>query len=99
MAEIAYRLSGLLLIAGAGLLGAGIVSISLHPVMDRPLSPGAGLLMLLAALLLLVSLPAVYARQAEAAGWLGLAGQVLLQAGVVLLVVLAATPLLYPSFQ
>jgi hypothetical protein len=41
----------------------------------------------------------MYATQAQAAGWLGLAGHALLQAGVLLLVVLAATPLLYPALS
>ena len=36
----------------------------------------------------------MYARQANAAGWPGLVGYGLLQSGVLLLVVLAATPLL-----
>jgi hypothetical protein len=55
--------------------------------------------MLLSSILLLLSLPAMYARQANTAGWLGLTGHVLLQTGILLLVVLAATPLLYPSFE
>ena len=41
----------------------------------------------------------MYARQADAAGWLGLAGHALLQTGILLLVVLASTPLLFPSFK
>ena len=99
MTEIAYRWSGTLLVVGAALLGVAIVIVSLKPVMDQPLSPGASLLMLLSALCLLLSLPAMYFRQADAAGWLGLAGFMLLQAGILILVVLAATPLLYPSFN
>ena len=54
-------------------------------------------LFLLSAILLLLSLPGMYAGQANAAGWLGLAGHVLLQAGVVLFIILAATPLVYPA--
>ncbi len=99
MIETALRASGLALILGATLLGIAIVTISLHPVMDTPLSPGASLLLLLSAMLLLLSLPAMYLKQANAAGWLGLTGFVLLQIGVLLLVVIAATPLLYPSFN
>lgn len=99
MGEIAYRLSGIALIGGAALLGIATVIVSLRPVVNQPLSPGVSALMLLAAILLLVSLPAAYARQADAAGWLGLAGQGLLQTGILLLVVLAATPLLYPSIK
>ena len=99
MADTIVRLSGIALIIGALLLATAIVLISFNPVIDQPLSPRASLLLLLSAILLLLSLPAMYARQAEAAGWLGLAGHMLLQTGILLLVVLAATPLLYPSLN
>lgn len=99
MAEIAYRWSGILLTVGAALLGAAIVVLSLKPVIDQVFSPGISLLFLLSSIFLLLSLPAMYARQADAAGWLGLAGHALLQTGILLLVVLAATPLLYPSLK
>jgi len=99
MADIAVRLSGILLIAGAALLGTAIVVVSLNPVVNQPLSPRVSLLFLLSAILLLLSLPAMYAKQAQAAGWLALTGYALLQTGILLLVVLAATPLLYPSLN
>jgi len=99
MAEIAFRWSGIILVVGAALLGVAIAIISLKPVMEQPFTPGVSLLMLLSAILLLLSLPAMYARQANAAGWLGLAGHVLLQTGILILVMLAATPLLYPSLK
>jgi len=99
MSEIAFRWSGILLILGAALLGIAIVIISLKPVVNQIFSPGVSLLLLLSSILLLLSLPAMYARQADAAGWLGLAGHALLQTGVLLLVVIAATPILYPSFK
>ena len=99
MAEIAFRWSGIILVVGAALLGVAIAIISLKPVMEQAFSPGASLLMLFSSMLLLLSLPAMYARQANAAGWLGLAGHVLLQTGILILVMLAATPLLYPSFN
>jgi hypothetical protein len=99
MAEIAFRWSGIALMVGAALLGVAIVIISLNPVMGQPLSPGASRLLLLSSILLLLSLPAMYARQANAAGWLGIAGYGLLQTGILLLVVLAATPILYPSLK
>jgi len=99
MTEIIYRWSGILLIAGAALLGIAIILLSVKPVIDQPLSPGACRLLLLSAACLLLSLPAMYARQANAAGWLGLAGHALLQTGMLLLVVLAATPILYPALQ
>jgi hypothetical protein len=39
------------------------------------------------ALLLMLGLPGMYARQADAAGWPGLAGHILLAVGAVLLIV------------
>jgi hypothetical protein len=67
--------------------------------MNQPFSPGVSLLLLLSSIALLLSLPAVYARQAGAAGWLGLAGHALLQTGILLLVVVASAPLAYPSIK
>jgi hypothetical protein len=99
MPIIALRLSGLLLVIGAALLGAAIVMLSFKPVINQLFSPGISTLLLISAILLLVSLPGIYARQASSAGWAGLAGYALLQAGIVLIVVIAATPLLYPSIQ
>src|SRR6478609_539 len=99
MVDTIVRLSGIALMVGAALLGTAIALISFSPVIDQPLSPRASLLLLLSAILLLLSLPAMYARQAQAAGWLGLTGHELLQTGILLLVVLAATPILYPSLN
>jgi hypothetical protein len=99
MADIALRWSGILLIVGASLLATAIVRISFTPVVNQPIPPRISLLLLLAAILLLLSVPAMYAAQAQAAGWLGLAGYALLQTGILLLVVLAATPLLYPTLN
>ncbi len=97
MSENAVRWSGLLLIAGAVLLGAASVLVALNPVGNQVYSPVTNYCFLLSALLLLLSLPGLYARQADAAGWLGLAGYGLLQTGVVLFIFLAAPPLVYPS--
>jgi hypothetical protein len=99
MADLALRWAGPVLIAGAVLLGAAIVRVAFLPAVTEPFTPGLSLAFLLAAILLLVALPGLYARQAGAAGGLGLAGYVLLQAGIVLLVVLAATPLLFPAIR
>jgi len=99
MSEIAFRWSGILLVAGAALLGIAIVLVSLKPVMDDVFSPGVARLFLLSSIFLLLSLPAMYARQANAAGWLGLTGHALLQTGILLLVLLAATPILFPSLK
>jgi hypothetical protein len=68
-------------------------------VIGQPLSPGASLLLLLSAVFLLLSLPAMYARQSNTAGWLGLTGYALLQTGILVLVVVAATPILYPTLK
>lgn len=99
MADISFRWSGIALMIGAALLGIAIVAVSLKPVMNQPLSPGASLLLVLAAVCLLLALPAVYARQASAAGWLGLAGHVLLQSGILVLVLVAAPSLLFPALN
>ena len=53
----------------------------------------------LSGLLLLLSRPGMYARQASVAGWPGLVGYALLQAGIVLLIIIAAPPILYPSIR
>jgi hypothetical protein len=99
MIEVAYRWSGIFLMIGAVLLGIGIAVISIKPVVNQPLSPGVSLLLLLSSIFLLLSLPVLYARQAHTAGWLGLTGHVLLQTGILLLIILAATPILYPSLK
>jgi len=99
MAEFAIRWSGIILILGAALLGAAIVILSLQPVINQVFSPGVSLLLLISSICLLLSLPAMYARQADAAGWLGLAGFALLQTGILLLVVVAAPALLYPTLN
>jgi hypothetical protein len=95
----ALRLSGLLLIGGAALLGVAIVILSFKPVINQVFSPRISLLLLLSSILLLLSLPGMYARQAGVAGWLGLVGYALLQAGIVLLIIMAAPPILYPSIR
>lgn len=99
MADIAVRLGAIVLIVGAALLGIAIVLVSFAPVVNRPLPPRVSLLLLLSATLLLLSLPVMYAKQAQAAGWLGLTAYVLLQTGILLLVILAAPSLLYPSLN
>jgi hypothetical protein len=99
MTNMAIRWSGLLLIISAALLGTAIVMASFTQEITQQLPPLANAFLFLASLLLLLSLPAMYARQAEAAGWLGLIGHVLLQTGVVLFVVVSAPQLLYSSFD
>ena len=99
MANTAIQWSGLLLIVGAALFGVAVVTISFNPVVNQVMSPGASLLLFLSSICLLLSLPAMYARQADAAGWPGLAGHALLQSGILLLVVVAVPPLLYPTLN
>lgn len=99
MTHTALRLSGLLLMGGAALLGAAIVRLSFEPVINQVFSTGLSALLLFSSILLLLSLPGMYTKQASSAGWFGLLGYALLQAGIVLLVVVAATPLLYPSIK
>lgn len=99
MSDTASRVSAVLLMVGAALLAISIVMISSKPVIGQAFSPTASLLLFLASLALLVSLPAMYAKQSAVAGSVGLIGYVLLQAGMVLIVGLAAAPLLYPSLN
>lgn len=99
MPHIALQLSGFILIGGASLLGMGIVTLSFQPVIKQLFSPRIGSLLLMSSILLLLSLPGVYATQANSSGWVGLIGHALLQCGVILIVVVAAPPLLYPSLK
>jgi hypothetical protein len=99
MVDNVIRWSGLLLIAGSALLGFAIVSISIQPVVNQQFTPGISRVVLLSSILLLLSFPGMYMKQANSAGWLGLAGFALLQTGMLLLVVMASTPLLYPSIK
>jgi hypothetical protein len=95
----AVQWSGPALLLGALLLGLAIVLLSLRPVVNQLLSPEVAALLMVAAVLLVLALPGMYAAQADTAGVLGLVGHALLSAGLLLLVVLAATPLLYPSIE
>jgi hypothetical protein len=95
----AIHWSGPVLIGGALALALAIILISSRPVVGQALTSDAATLSLLATALLLLSLPAMYAVQAEAAGLLGLAGHALLSIGLLLPVVVAVTPLLHPSLN
>jgi hypothetical protein len=99
MKTIVIQWSGLLLIVGAVLLVAALFMALFTPEITQQLPPLANALMFHASILLLLSLPAMYARQADAAGWLGLIGHAQLQTGVLLFVVVSAPPLLYSSFD
>jgi len=93
----AIHWGGLVLIGGSVTLGVAIVLISLRPVVGQAIPPDVAALLLCSVALLLLSLPAMYAVQAEAVGTLGLVGHVLLSIGLLLPVVVAATPLLHPD--
>lgn len=97
--ETPVQWSGVGLASGAITLGVAIVAISLRPVVNQPISPPVAALLLAAAALLLLSLPGMYVAQADAAGALGLVAHVLLATGLLLVVLIAATPLLYPSIE
>jgi len=99
MTNTAIRWSGLLLIVGTALFVAAVFisSSTQRTTQQLPLLTNA--LLFSSSILLLLSLPAMYARQADAAGWLGLMGHALLQTGILLFVVVSAPPLLYSSFE
>ncbi len=95
--DVALHLGGLVLIGGAAALGVACVLIATRPVVGQALGPDVAALLIVSAGLLLLGAPAMYAVQAEATGALGLAAHALLVVGLLLLVIVSATPLLYPS--
>jgi hypothetical protein len=97
--NVAIQWSGAVLIAGVVAFSLAIALIASRPVIGARLGPDVAALLIAAAACLLLSLPAVYAAQADAVGILGLAGHALLVTGLLLLVVVAATPLLHPSLN
>jgi hypothetical protein len=90
---------GLALVAGAVTFGLAILRISTRPVVGQALGSDVAALLLASATLLLLGAPALYAVQAARTGVGGLVAHVLLSAGLLLLIVVAATPLLYPSLS
>jgi hypothetical protein len=93
----AIHLSGPVLVGGALLFGLTALVIASKPVIAATISPDVAALVLGSAAMLLLSLPAMYVVQADAAGGLGLVAHALLSVGLLLLVLIAATPLLQPS--
>ncbi|HEX9038978.1 MAG TPA: hypothetical protein VF808_18495 [Ktedonobacterales bacterium] len=97
MLKTAMRWSGLALVAGVALISAAVALVSVPNLglsslpVDTALFAGA--------LLLMLGLPGMYARQADAAGWLGLAGHILLTVGAVLLIVAGALRLVNPAIK
>lgn len=95
----AIQWSGPLLVGGAALLAAAIVGAALRPAVNAAIRPELAAILVVAAALLTVSLPLMYAAQAEPSGATGLAGYALLQVGILLLVVVSATPVLFPHIS
>ena len=93
----AIHWSGPVLICGALALGMAVILIATRPVIGTAISPDVAAVLFMSAALLLLALPAMYAVQADASGALGLVAHTLLATGLLLLVVVAATPLLHPS--
>jgi hypothetical protein len=93
----AVQLSGLGLMTGALLLGGALILLATRPVVGATITPTVASMLLLAAGLLVASMPAMYAVQADRSGVLGLVGHGLLVVGLLLLVVLSAAPLLHPT--
>ena len=93
----AIHWSGLVLVGGALLLGLSVLLVASRPVVGATISTEVASLLLGSAILLMLSLPAVYAVQANATGVLGIGAHTLLSIGLLLLVLVAATPLLHPS--
>ena len=98
MVETTIRGSGLALVAGALLMGAAIAMLSLR-LPGRLPTPLVSTMLLVASLLIMLALPGMYARQSEAAGWLGLVGHVLLEVGMVLVIVEAGALLFNPAIK
>jgi hypothetical protein len=95
----AVHWAGPVLVIGAIGLGLTIVLISRQPVIGMSMGQAVAPLALCSVALLLLSLPAVYAVQAQPAGAIGLVGHALLSIGLLLVVVVASTPILYPAIS
>lgn len=97
--RVATHWGGAAIVAGSIMLALAIVLVSLEPVQRQAFSPTVAALFLTSSALLLLGLPSMYAIQAGSGGSLALVAHVLLETGLLLLVVLSAAPLLYPSFD
>jgi hypothetical protein len=95
MTQTALRWSGAALVA-VGLLTGPMAVLATLEARGQVSFPGSSFLIVTGPGLLIFGLQGVYARHAEATGWLGLVGHVLLTLGTVLLILLAS-PLLYES--
>jgi hypothetical protein len=95
----AVHWAGPVLVLGALALGVQIILMARQPVIGMSMPPGIAALALCSTALILLSLPAVYAVQADAAGAIGLVGHALLSTGLLLVVVVASTPILHPAIE
>jgi hypothetical protein len=93
----ALQLGGAALVAGALVFVYALIQISRRPVVGQAISPDVAAALLVAATLLALGMPALYAVQAAKTGILGLAAHALLAVGLALPVVVAAGPLLHAS--
>jgi hypothetical protein len=90
-------LGGAALVAGAIASTYAVLRISTRPVIGQALTSDVAAALVIAAALLLLGFPALYAVQAQATGLIGLLGHALLSTGLLLLVIVAAGPLLHPE--
>jgi len=90
-------LGGAALVAGAIVATYAVLRISTRPVIGQALATDVAAALLIAAALLSLGFPALYAAQADASGAIGLLGHALLSIGLLLLVIVAAGPLLHPA--
>lgn len=95
----AIHWAGPVLVIGAIAFGLTVILVSRQPVMGMSMGQALAALAICSTALLLLSLPAVYAVQAERAGTIGLAGHTLLSTGLLLVVVVAAPPILHPAIE
>lgn len=98
MINATIRLSGLALVAGALLMGVALALLSLRVSGPFP-TPLVSTMLFVAAILIMLALPGIYARQCEAAGWLRLVGHVLLEVGMLIIIVYAGLPLFNPAIK
>lgn len=97
MSAVSIRWSGAALTLGALLMGTGIAITTTN--VEQMTTAWVAAAFFLGSILTMLALPGIYARQANAAGWLGLAGHVLLATGFVLLLFYAALALLEPDVR
>ncbi len=99
MMDKAIRWSGSFLILGSYLFGMAIVAVSLNLAGNGSKSLLFDISLMLSSILLVLSIPGMYFIQAREAGWLGLAGYLLLQIGILLPLVAVSPHLRFPTYN